>query len=264
LTLAFPPREILNFRTRVSRYINNKSARFTNQITFSDLINISHSRNLKEPAKMSLTDRTKLGETFNSPAELSDHQLLNMPLRNLSKGISLTISLSTTARVYLRWIELHRVQKTKFTEHWDNTILHWIQSLRARGFKEQDIINEMRFWKQKTGPLPSVEGRRLPELCDIEKAYKEISECSGETKSKDKTNWKHEIPRVDLPISYDDEPRRPYYAKEENSFEKYRSFPKKKLYENLQGPPPPSYVCNRCGKKGVFLSLIHCLESSCF
>jgi hypothetical protein len=202
---------------------------------------------------MSLTDRTKPGETFNSPSKLSDRELLNVPLRILSRGISITTSLSTTAKVYLRWIEAHRVANSKFTEHWDNTILHWAQSLRARGFKSQGIINEILIWKKEVGPLPLVDGRRPLESSDIENAYNDPSECSKSTKTKDETSWKREIQRDDLAVSYHDEPERSYHTQVQSSYEKYRSLPKKKLYDNFQEAPPPSYICNRCGKKGVFL-----------
>jgi hypothetical protein len=201
---------------------------------------------------MSLTDRTKPAETFSFPSELSDRQLLNLPLRIFSNGISLTTSLSTTARVYLRWIEVHRVAKSNFTEYWDNTLLQWAQSLRVRGFKEQGIINEIRIWKDEVGPLLSVDGRRPPESSDIEKAYNEPSDCLKPTKPKDKISWKRDTPRDGPVMSYDDGPERSYLTKEENSFDKYRSLPKKKLYDNYQGAPPPSYICNRCGKKGAF------------
>jgi hypothetical protein len=207
---------------------------------------------------MSLPDRTKNGETISSPAELTDRQLFTMALKSLSRGISLTTSLSTTADVYLRWLEVHRVRRSNVTEHWENTILHWVQSLRARGFKERDLINEVHIWKDRSGPLVVVGGRRPPSTRDVKKAYDEPLNQVKQTKPTDDNNRRRESSRDLFELPYDDETERPQRVRKEvrleKSYEMYKSASRKKPLENFAGPPPASYVCNRCGNKGMFRS----------
>jgi hypothetical protein len=208
---------------------------------------------------MSSTDRTKHDETISDPAELSDRQLFSIPLRNLSKRISLTTSLSTTAKVYIRWLEVHRTRGSSFIGQWENTIRQWAQSLRARGFKEQDFINEVRAWKNQVGPLVPVKGRCPPGSRDIEKAYRDPTNQIKHTNIKGDSNWKREKTQDDFVLSYNDGIEQSCRAREESRYdsphEKSKSSSKKKTLENYMGPPPPSYVCNRCGKKGIVLRL---------
>ncbi|EPE31428.1 hypothetical protein GLAREA_12731 [Glarea lozoyensis ATCC 20868] len=207
---------------------------------------------------MSLPDRTKYGETISSPAKLTDRQLFTMPLREFSKSISLTTSFSTTADVYLRWLEVHRVRRSEFTEHWENTIIHWVQSLRARGFKEGDLINEIRIWKERSGPLIEVYGRQPPGSRDVEKAYDRPLNKNQlpHANSMEGDPRRRENPRDLFELPYDDDTEELQRVRNESRLEKsyeiYKSSSKKKTMENFAGPPPPSYVCNRCGKKGMF------------
>jgi hypothetical protein len=149
------------------------------------------------------------------PLDLSDDELLHMPLKTLSKSITHTTSSRLTIDIYLRWLEIHRQEPTKLSEHWSNTLLHWSQSLKSRGFQAHEIIADVEDWKDRMkkerGPFRSYERRYPPAPADIRRAFED-----GE---KEKENRKPVRASGHLPDEF------------------------------LQAPPK-GYVCNRCGERG--------------
>jgi hypothetical protein len=211
---------------------------------------------------MSSTDHARDEETIRYPDELSDRQLFSMSLRSLSKGISLTTSSRITFDVYIRWLEVHRQRPSNTTKQWENTLWQWACSLRARGFKEGELTREIRAWKDHVAPLRLVDGRHPPESRDVEKAFFDQANMQIQSKRTDGLVWKRAELREDIILSYDDEspPKRVKgERREETVYEKYRSSSSnKKALENYVGPPPPSYTCNRCDKKGMNVNLVGC------
>src|SRR6187402_556865 len=108
------------------------------------------------------------------PNLVTNHQLRNMSLRSLSRNLPLSISSRSTMSIYLRWLEIHRQERSRRTEHWSNTIMHWCQSLASRRFHVSGVIAEVSKWKEHNGPFSSKYHRLPPTQVDIERAFKEI------------------------------------------------------------------------------------------
>ncbi|KAF4621641.1 hypothetical protein G7Y89_g14508 [Cudoniella acicularis] len=168
--------------------------------------------------------------------------------------VSLTTSEGTTTAVYLRWLEIHRKNRSALSEHWSNTLLHWAQSLRSRGYRMQDLITAVSSWeKDHEGKIPDCgSGRHPPTKSDIEKAFADTENVPTSERKTDQ-DWRRDTSKGDSyrpssstrdlfaerPTSYPERPRK--YVK-----------PKKEI-DDFSQPPPSNYICNRCGKKGHHL-----------
>jgi hypothetical protein len=81
-----------------------------------------------------------------SPWQLTDDQLSRLSLSKLSKGLA-AIPSSITFEMYLRWLEVQRTApKNNFNGDWTGVIAQWTQSLRARGFTLDEIIENVLKW----------------------------------------------------------------------------------------------------------------------
>lgn len=195
------------------------------------------------------------------PDSLSDNDLLWMPLRGLTRNLSTKASERATSTVYLRWLEVHRATPSRISAQWENTVLHWVQSLRARGYLEVDIVNMVRHYEIDNDPR-DILNRRIPKREDIMKAYANYGNII-QNKSKDKKEDENTKPSNMRDRSDD-----AYWRRETKKDDIYRSSSSKKdLYasssiraptkkkidpEEFLKPPPGNYICNRCGLKGMF------------
>lgn len=191
---------------------------------------------------MGSDSRSYRDSTITDPDSMSDKALFDLSLTRLSKSLPQATSTRSTLSIYLRWLEVHRQEPTKRTEHWQNTLLHWAQSLRSRGFQEHAILHAVDNWKEANGPFRSKQRRYPPMNYDISKAFEEMRQIETMDKMGDSYYPKGSIHRRgDSPARSNEDFTRP--RKNNRSV------------ENYEGPPPPNYVCNRCKKKGTRCSL---------
>ncbi|KAH8656025.1 hypothetical protein BGZ60DRAFT_546209 [Tricladium varicosporioides] len=199
---------------------------------------------------------------IHDPDALSDNDLLWMPLRDLTRNLNTKVSGRAAFTVYLRWLEVHRVTPSKISAQWENTILHWVQSLRARGYLELDIINMVRHYQIDNNPQ-DIPNRRVPKREDIVKAYANYGNII-QNKSKDRKEdenvkptsirdmgddiyWRRETKMDD--IFQSSSSKNDFYASSST-----RASMKKKIDpDEFLKPPPGNYICNRCGLRGHHL-----------
>ncbi|TVY42128.1 putative RING finger protein [Lachnellula occidentalis] len=205
-------------------------------------------------SRMSSIGSSAPGETILDPSSLTDEELLKMPLKHIAKNISLTTSSRITMSAYLRWLEIHRCSSSKLSEHWSNTLMHWVQSLRSRGFLEHELISEVNAWKEENGPFRSVEKRHLPNAKNIMKVFGDGTEPPFPL---DERRYLGREPR-----------ERPWDERREESSRTEDQYRLKKeaksagylsrwddSRDQYQAPPPKGYICNRCGGKGHHLQV---------
>lgn len=161
---------------------------------------------------------------------VTGRDLVQISLRHLSKSLDLdSASSRTTISMYLRWLEVHRVENTKITEHWEDTLIRWVQSLKSRGFTKTEIQAEVARWKEKNEPFRSNHKRYPPLPKDVVKAFEEDQyfERNGESwRPVDKCG---ESARYSIPSWKDHSEKETQYI----------------------GVPPGDYICNRCHKRGM-------------
>ncbi|KAG9249240.1 hypothetical protein BJ878DRAFT_537463 [Calycina marina] len=173
------------------------------------------------------------------PDRLTDLDLVELPLSLLSKNLHSTLSHHSTIFIYLRWLEVHRREDTRVTKHWGNTVLHWCQALRTRGVPEYELLDEVDIWKRGR-TFSGLSDRSPPTSHEISKAYKDHSNIPATAHNKEGSS----------PPKVDSSPNR-----SDNSFRKFDSMLSKPKDEDFQGPPPPGYRCNRCGRVGHYLQV---------
>lgn len=49
--------------------------------------------------------------------------------------------------------------------------MHWTQSLKSRGFRQTELLEEVEAWKEENGPFRSLEKRYPPGAADIRKVF---------------------------------------------------------------------------------------------
>jgi len=129
--------------------------------------------------------------------------------------------------IYLRWLEIHRQKPSNLTKLWENTIFHWAQALRSRGFTESELVREVNSWKEiqleRNGPFRSWMHRDPPMPKDIARAYANDSTSTRQ-------NPKHEKYK---PLAKSD-----------------HNTKMQKGHSEFSRPPPGNYVCNRCEARG--------------
>lgn len=175
---------------------------------------------------MASKDNHKEGDSTNNPELWSSSKLLETSLSSLSRILSESLSQRRILAVYLKWLEIHRLHPSDLSKHWDNTLMHWSQSLRLRGFDKDELIIEIKKWKEDNSPLQSPQSvwplRRYPPTpYDIAKGWpdsehKRYSSSSGTGKQ---------------------DPYRPGIYPQPLGF---------------SGKPPGGYVCNRCATSGIY------------
>lgn len=164
---------------------------------------------------------------------------------------------------------MHRQEPSKLSEHWSNTLMHWVQSLRSRGFRQNEIISEVNAWKEENGPFRSLEKRHPPTPKDIMKVFGDADELLdplderrslARERALDRT-WnerREDSIRKDIRIAKD--PKEPKSARGVSTLSRRDGNASRDPY---QEPPPKSYTCNRCGEKGMPRSLrgrLHLLQ----
>lgn len=115
--------------------------------------------------------RSSFNPAITDPDAVTNAELLEKPLSGLSKGLAQTTSSRATMAIYLRWLEVHRKKPSDLTKNWENTVMHWVQSLKARGFKKSLIADEYKKWKIAHEPMEKVSLRFPPGTLDIGVAY---------------------------------------------------------------------------------------------
>ena len=177
-------------------------------------------------------DDLKKASLGRDPQYWSDSELLLSSLSTLSRTFGQALSNRRTLAVYLKWLEVHRRNPSDLTKAWDNTLLHWSQALKARGFEKEEVMNAVKEWKAENGPFESTLDawghRRCPPMSyDIAKAWADADTHVPLLSSglKHTNSWR--------PLHRSGG----YHAKP----------------EDFQGTPAGDYVCNRCGTKGMSL-----------
>jgi hypothetical protein len=99
-----------------------------------------------------------------SPWLLTDDQLAQTPLSKLSKGLG-AIPSRIIFDAYLRWLEVQRTApKNNFNSDWTGVIAQWTQSLRARGFTLDELIEKVLAWSDSH----NIANKFIKELDDFE------------------------------------------------------------------------------------------------
>lgn len=94
-----------------------------------------------------------------SPFHLSDHDLCQLKLSALSRGLGSSFSTCQVLEIYLRWLTLQRLAKTSnINSGWDSVVTSWAKALKLRGFTSKEILDkldklrESSHTKDPTGP----------------------------------------------------------------------------------------------------------------
>jgi hypothetical protein len=196
---------------------------------------------------------------------MSTKHLVTLSLRQLSSSLPQTTSSCVTLSIYLRWLEAHRQQPSKLTEHWQNTLLHWTQSLRSRGFLESEIIRTVEDWKEANGPFRSKDRRHPPTPRDIGMAFDEMEK---KYRGDERVRKESLADRLDRPLGVShrskgtsirsgDSPPRSKHDSDKAKKKKHKA-------ENFEGKPPGNYICNRCGHKGMWRTSFPQSQCLCF
>ena len=184
------------------------------------------------------TERLAIGDLDS----VQDSELYDLSLSKLSKGLPHSTSSRQTMSMYLRWLDFHCRHPTPELIHWPNTLLHWTQSLRSRGFTEEEVVSDVGKWKIEHDIDWYEDGRYMPRAKDVERAY-QLSLPN------EKLSEKKRERRIDRK----GDSWRPYDATLEQRIKdrrngKHTGSTPANVYDKS---PPSSYVCNRCGKKGL-------------
>lgn len=190
------------------------------------------------------------------PEALTDTQISKLSLSRLSKNLPASFSQVVAFDVYIRWLDLHRNAPSGNTNlHWPNTLLHWAQSLRARGFSKMVLVSMIRSWK--SGNIPSQPSfRNLPTEEDIAKAYDK--ECDSFISLKEGASLQKSLEGMSPLIASNKKPDNicvrikseelsPTESRHESNAGSLRPHHAKLSLQS----PPSTYVCNRCGRKGA-------------
>jgi hypothetical protein len=102
--------------------------------------------------------------------------LLQMSLGDLSKVLDKSLSRRRVLDTYLRWLEAHRLHPNHNSKYWEPLLVEWSQSLRNRGFEKDELIRDVKKWKEDNGPFPSSLRRCTLMPFDIAKAFPEYRE----------------------------------------------------------------------------------------
>lgn len=175
-------------------------------------------------------------KTIEEPDRVSNSQLLQTSLHNIAQTLPRTTSARATFSIYLRWLEVHRKHPSKLSEHWDNTVLHWAQSLKQRGFNKSDVVNELQRWteSQPSSIYKDSNGRFPPKSRDIAAAFENIKP----------SHYRQERSSRDTGDSW-----RPSDGRGPSTSSVWGS--RKNPSADFSGPPPKNYICNRCSKPGT-------------
>jgi hypothetical protein len=191
------------------------------------------------------------------PDFMSTADLITLSLRQFSSSLPETTSSRATLTIYLRWLEAHRQQPSKVTEHWQNTLLHWAQSLRSRGFLESEIIRAVEDWKEANGPFRSKDRRYPPTSRDIGMAFDEMEK---KHRGDERVQKETLADRLDRPLGDSHRPKDTSIRsgdsppRSKHDFEKAKK--KKNKVRNFEGKPPGNYICNRCGHRGMWRTVV--------
>jgi hypothetical protein len=216
--------------------------------------------------KMVYSSRFDKNYTIWDPYAMSNNDLFDLSLAQLAKSLPQDTSFHPTFFIYLRWLEVHRREPTKRTEHWQNTLLHWTQSLRSRGFRETDIVTAVEDWKEANGPFHSWWRRYPPTPKDIFKAFDEMRSSEKKIELDRDRDLAERLnrplggsyrPKESSHESTNSPPSKPQWSKAKKEGKKHRP----EVYEQK---PPPNYICNRCGEKGAWRTRFSILDTLCF
>jgi hypothetical protein len=208
----------------------------------------------------------QLNYCIDDPDSMSSDDLFKLSLQQLSKNLPQTTSSRATLSIYLRWLEIHRQKLSQRTDHWQNTLLHWTQSLRSRGFRESEIVATVEDWKDANGPFRSQCRRYPPSPKDIGKAFDEVEKkYRGDNKDRELDLAE----RLNRPLGDSYRPNESSYGsgnsppRSRNESKEAKVKSKKHKQENFEGKPPPNYICNRCGRKGMWGTHISPISIPC-
>ncbi len=203
------------------------------------------------------SSRKELNYCITDPDLISTKALIKLPLRQLSTSLPQTTSSRATLSIYLRWLVAHCQQPSKLTDQWQNTLLHWTQSLSSRGFRESEIIRTVEDWKEANGPFRSINKRYLPTPKDIGLAFDEMEK---KYRREERVRKESLADRLNRPLGDSHRPRdrtiRSGDSPPQTKHDSAKAKKKKHNPENFEGKPPGNYICNRCGHKGMWRALV--------
>jgi hypothetical protein len=150
------------------------------------------------------------------PDNMTDDELLEISLSTLTKNLAPTLRRERIVRVYARWLDLHCVFNTPMTYHWSNTVQQWVHALRHLGFTASDISYGI--------------GLRMIMARRVGFTASRAPPCSREVK-----------------MFYASETVQSYHPGSRVEFGGHEY-----ALDHFAVPPPPAYVCNRCGVPGMF------------
>ncbi|KAH7384963.1 hypothetical protein BKA64DRAFT_748440 [Cadophora sp. MPI-SDFR-AT-0126] len=212
-----------------------------------------------------------LSDLIASPSTISSASLFQLSQRELSRHLPASTSPRATFSIYIRWLAVHRQRPSSRTEHWSNTIMHWCQSLKGKGFGVGEVVEGMEEWKREVrGRKERGEersDRKMPGEEEIRRAFEEDPKAQGERKAE----------RERMGDSYRSESRLDGYSRKtdrrgedgrrvdrerdsrrEALEESWKERVRERKYAEqtkFDGPPPPNYVCNRCNIPGHHLQV---------
>ena len=182
--------------------------------------------------RMASVDDLNKARSSSDPEEWTDSDLLKTSLSILSKTLNHSLTNRRTLAVYLKWLKVHLQNPSELTKAWENTLLHWAQALRARGFDKEELIAAVKEWKEENGPFDTLACARGQQRCPP-MAY-DIAKAWGETH--------YQVPVLGSSS-----------GKHRDSWRPGRNCSKREDYEGI---PPGDYVCNRCGTAGTYFIII--------
>ena len=189
-----------------------------------------------------------------NPDSMSTDELFHLSLHSLSKGLPHATSSRRTLAIYLRWLQEHCQHPSSLTQSWENTLLHWTQSLHSRGFRESEITGAVEDWQE--GNLRfAIEGRPQIRKRDVRRAFDQINMGKKEERRDRDRHVEDKVERFAgdswRPSEDSYRPSGVIRSAQTTPSGRGKNEFKRKLQENFEQPPPPGYICNRCGKKGM-------------
>lgn len=255
----------------VHRFVSNKAC-FTSDAkptkvassvcrAFSTISHLQTEQNLEisnmYPFKTNDTSTLSSQRAFAYWKSISNRQLINISLHDLSVALNddKDILDDFIFDIYLEWLNIHRLNPSKATLHWQNTLLHWTQSLRAEGFSEGRISREVKLWRSPRRSLGATAERGMPWDDDIVKAFeKELPSKMSSSAGVKRDDKENKPPAREWDICRDAEESERRKLSERMGRDDGKRKKTSRRDFDLSYPPSKHIVCNRCGKQGMSMS----------
>lgn len=187
-------------------------------------LNLNKSIFIRQTARMASSEPPHMDEIIYEPDYFSNGDLLRMSVSQLSRVLAPSLLGNAILPVYIRWLCLHRDYPSTTTVQWLNISQQWVQALRARGCR----AIEMDY---------ALESRRQEYLAAMKNPWSAYAS--------------RPLPSpADIMRWFDN-----------TGVEGYRMNSRDYREGDYSRAPPGDYVCNRCGKKGMFDTLTSIFSS---